>query len=151
MWHDGGGRLLPSRAVLAAGLDHVRLSYVYLDRGDFDAYGSLLDKDVQVSRPDASRASGRDAVVGLHMKVAGPMVRHQIYEIIADGDCIVVAGHSAAIPSGSVGPNGPGAVASGIDFADFFTLSNEAMILAYRRFYFASPPIYPAIEEAKYD
>src|SRR5436190_2063112 len=48
----------PSPAVTAAGVDHVRLSYAYLDEGDVDAYGSLFDEHAHVSRPDTPLTTG---------------------------------------------------------------------------------------------
>lgn len=124
------GRPAPSAAATAAGVDHVRLSYHYLDTGDVDAYGSLFDEHAQVTRPDAPRGRGRSQLVALHAPLAGPPARHHIYKIVAQADSVAVMGHLA-----------PCAAAAGpVDFADFFTLSAEGMLLGYRRFYFAPPP-----------
>jgi hypothetical protein len=135
------GRPSPSAAATAAGVDHVRLSYHYLDEGDVDAYGSLFDEHAQVSRPDAPHRRGRRQLLELHADIAGPRTRHHIYKIIADGDSVAVMGHlgpSLACPLNE----DPG----DIDFADFFTLSDEGMLLGYRRFYFVSPS-QPAIKD----
>jgi hypothetical protein len=129
------GRRSPSAAATAAGVDHVRLSYHYLDEGDVDAYGSLFDEGAQVSRPDIPHGHGRAQLLELHADIAGPRTtRHHIYKIIAEGDSVAVMGHlgpSLTCPQGED--------PSHIDFADFFTLSDEGMLLGYRRFYFVSP------------
>lgn len=121
---------------MAAGIDHVRLSYHYRDTGDIDAFGSLLHEDVQVKRPDAPFGHGRDEVIRLHTRMAGTREHHHIYKIVADGDCVVVTGSYTGTaegeePDGS--PSGP------LEFADVFTLTDDGMLLGYRRFYFVAP------------
>jgi ketosteroid isomerase-like protein len=131
-------RIPTSAAVTAAGLDHVRLSYQYLDSGDIDGFGSLLDEDVQVTRPDAPQGFGRAEVLRLHSQIAEPAVRHHIYKMVANGDCVAVMGRFIRVGDerGAVGARlgGPD-----VEFADFFTLSDEGMLLSCRRFYFAPP------------
>jgi hypothetical protein len=139
MSYEERGQPPSSTAFIAAGLDHVRLSYHYLDRGDFDAYGSLLDEDVQVSRPDAPHGAGRDAVVRLHSEIAGPTVRHEIFKVVAQGDCVAVMGRCTALSHPSAAQGALGRTLSGVDFADFFTLSDQGMVMGYRRFYFVPP------------
>jgi ketosteroid isomerase-like protein len=117
-----------SAAVTAAGLDHVRLSYHYLDSGDIDGFGSLLDDDVQVTRPDTPQGFGRAEVLRMHSEIAGTSARHHIYKMVANGDCVAVMGRFTRTPG-----------ASDVEFADFFTLSDEGMLMGYRRFYFAPP------------
>jgi ketosteroid isomerase-like protein len=122
----------PSAAATAAALDHVRLSYHYLDLGDIDAYGSLLDENARVCRPDMPLGQGRAEILKLHAESAGPGVRHHIYKIIADGDCIAVTGAVTGVAADSP-------AATDVEFADFFTIADEGMLLGYRRFYFVSP------------
>jgi len=130
----------------AAGLDHVRLSYLYRDDGDLDGFGSLLHEDIQVTRPDTPLGQGRAEVLRLHHAIADPAVGHHIYKVVADGDCIAVMGRltgARRVPcAGGEADGARGAVKSaapGVEFADFFTLSDEGMLLGYRRFYFAAP------------
>jgi len=130
----------------AAGLDHVRLSYLYRDDGDLDGFGSLLHDDIQVTRPDTPQGRGRAEVLRLHHAIADPAVGHHIYKVVADGDCIAVMGRltgARRVPHDSGEGEGVGGTARaavpGIEFADFFTLSDEGMLLGYRRFYFAAP------------
>ncbi|WP_430789495.1 nuclear transport factor 2 family protein [Actinoplanes sp. G11-F43] len=114
-------------ATTAAGVDHVRLSYHYLDTGDFDGYASLLDEHVRVQRPDMTLGDGRAEVVRTHARLAGPPARHQIFKVIADGDGIAVTGRY--VTSG----------AKAVDFVDVFTLTEYGMLLGYRRFYYLAP------------
>ena len=134
-----------SPSATAAGLDHVRLSYLYRDDGDLDGFGSLLHEDIQVTRPDAPQGRGRAEVLRLHHLIADPAVGHHIYKVVADGDCIAVMGRltgAARVSSATAGAATaatPAAATPGVEFADFFTLSDEGMLLGYRRFYFAAP------------
>ncbi|MEY9862090.1 ketosteroid isomerase-like protein [Catenulispora sp. GAS73] len=124
-------RLPPSSAVTAIGLDHVRLSYLYLDSRDIDAYGSLLAEEVQVTRPDTTPRSGRHNVLDMHRGPEAPRERHQIFKTVADGDCVAVMGRLIRTEADPAQPD--------VDFADFFTLSEDGMLLGCRRFYFAPP------------
>src|SRR5579871_69644 len=45
-------RQAPSRMVTACGVEHVRLSYYYMEHDDIDGYGSLLADDVVLDWPD---------------------------------------------------------------------------------------------------
>jgi hypothetical protein len=117
----------PSTAATSAGVDHVRLAYQYLDESDFDAYGSLFDEHALVTRPDAPCSRGRAEILDLH--ASQEATRHTIFKIIAEADTVAAVGRltRATRPPQTV------------DFADFFTLSNEGLLLGYRRFYFTAP------------
>ncbi|MCB5163528.1 nuclear transport factor 2 family protein [Streptomyces bambusae] len=108
--------------VTAAGVEHVRLAYHYLDTGDVDGYGSLLDEDVELCRPDAPPGHGRDEVVRLHQEGLVPPAPHAIDRIVAEGDSVVVVGRTG-----------------GVGFVDVFTLSPEAMLRGCRRYYGVAP------------
>jgi hypothetical protein len=98
-------RPTPSRVVTESGVDHVRLAYDYLDSGDVDGYGSLLDADALGTDLEQSRPPG---------------IRHLINRIVADGDCVVVMGRLAPQHR---------------EFVDVFTLSPEGMLRSCRRYY----------------
>ncbi|HUQ58544.1 nuclear transport factor 2 family protein [Lentzea sp.] len=119
-------RASPSAATLAAGVDHVRLSYLYLDAGDLDAYASLLHEDMQVRQADAPTGRGREAAV----RLARTRGRHELFKVIAEGHCVVAVGHYRP----------PGHDTREFDFADFFTLSDDSLLLSRRRFYYLPPP-----------
>ncbi|MDI5967756.1 nuclear transport factor 2 family protein [Streptomyces sp. SL13] len=133
MSNDPSGRPVPSPIVTAAGVDHVRLAYDYLDSGDVDGYGSLLDDDIALDRPDAPPGRGRDQVVRMHADGLVPRARHHIDRIVADGHSVVATGHLSPVSGRHA--HGP----ERIDFVDVFTLSAEGMLLGCRRYYFASP------------
>ncbi|MEV6692777.1 nuclear transport factor 2 family protein [Micromonospora sp. NPDC051196] len=122
------GGSLKYGAATAAGVDHVRLSYHYLNIGDIDGFGSLFDENVQVQRPDMVHGNGRNEVLRTHARLAGPPSHHQIYKVIADGDGVAVTGRYTDLPG-----------KSGQDFVDVFTLTDEGMLLGYRRFYYVAP------------
>ncbi|MEO3787288.1 nuclear transport factor 2 family protein [Actinocorallia sp. B10E7] len=124
------GHPLPSTAATAAGVDHVLLSYRYLDDGDLDAYGSLFADDAQVNHPGVPHGQGRRRLLDLHAPLAGPSSRHHVYKVVAQGDAVAVMGR---LTRRSPAPP--------VDFADFFTLSDDGLLLGYRRFYFTPPPL----------
>ncbi|MEV7541055.1 nuclear transport factor 2 family protein [Streptomyces sp. NPDC089915] len=99
------GRRDPSRVVTDSGVDHVRLAYDYLDAGDLDGYGSLLDTGALGAELEGPRPPG---------------ARHLITRIVADGDCVVAMGRLAPQQR---------------DFVDVFTLSAEGMLSGCRRYY----------------
>lgn len=116
----------PGSPVTSAGVDHVRLSYVYLDAGDLDGYASLLDEQAHVRRPDAPPGKGRAQIVRVHAEIAEPPSRHELYRIIADGDSVVVFGRYVRPPLD-------------VEFADIFTLTQLGLLLGYQRFYHVAP------------
>jgi hypothetical protein len=127
----GNGRSpSPGAAVTAAAVDHVLLSYLYLDEGDLDGYGSLLADDVRMTRPDLPCVVGRDSVVAQMAGIAGPPGRHRLYRVIANGDCVAAEGRCT----------GPAALrlADGfrdVDFVDIVTFSADGLLLGQRRYY----------------
>lgn len=120
----------PSSAITSVAINHVLLSYSYLDEGDLDGYASLLDEDVRLRRPDRLKAYGRAEAVGLMASIAGPPGRHRLHKVIGSGSCVATVGRCT----------GPAAFRSedtfiGVDFVDIFTVSPEGLLLDHRRYY----------------
>jgi ketosteroid isomerase-like protein len=121
-----------SAAVTAVGVDHVRLSYHYLDIGDAEGYGSLLDDDIELRHPGSPRGFGRAEVLRAYDAAGRPPGRrdvHRIHRIVAEGDHVVALGRLIRRPG----------LREDLDFADHFTLSPEGMLLSCRRYY-CTPP-----------
>lgn len=133
MNHQQTGRLRLSPAVTATGIDHVRLAYDYLDSDDVDGYGSLLDENVSLDRPDIPPARGRAEVIRMHLDRVVPRAHHRIERIVAEGDSVVAVGRLSQ-ESGARSYD-----RRGVGFVDVFTLSDEGMLLGCRRYYFTSP------------
>lgn len=115
----------------AAGTDHIRLSYHYLDIGDLDGYASLLHEDMQLKRADTPPGHGREDTVrqlSAHVCARG---RHHIHKVVAEGDTAVAVGRYVP-PPGSASPTPQ-------EFADVFTLSDKGLLLCSRRFYQLEP------------
>lgn len=123
---DGSRSLPATTAATSAGIDHARLSYAYLDTGDLDGYGSLLDERAQVRRPDTPQGLGRAQMLRVHAGIAGPPARHELHRIVADGDSVAVFGRYVRPPLD-------------LEFADIFTLTELGLLLGYQRFYFVAP------------
>jgi ketosteroid isomerase-like protein len=116
--------------VTGAAVDHVLLSYLYLDEGNLDAYASLLDEDVQLRWPGRPTRSGRAAVLAALAGSAGARGQHRLYQVIANGDCVAAIGRCT----------GPAALRAGdgfhdVDFVDIVTVSVDGLLLGQRRFY----------------
>jgi hypothetical protein len=125
-----GQNTLLCAAITAVAVDHLLLSYLYLDEGNLDGYASLLDSDVRVARPDLPCAVGREAVVSQMAMIAGPPSHHRLYRVIASSDCVAAEGRCT----------GPAALrlADGyhdVDFVDIVTVSAYGLLLGQRRYY----------------
>ena len=134
MFSEDRDRSRPA-AVTAAGIDHVRLWYHYLDTGDLDAYGSLLDENAQLSRPDAPPGHGREQIMQRQAELAAYCAGHHIYKIIAADDAVAVMGSYTPSPAAATARGRTGE----IEFADFFTLTDRGLLLTCRRYYFVAP------------
>ncbi len=150
MFSEDRERSRPAAPVTAAGIDHVRLWYHYLDVGDLDAYGSLLDEHAQLSRPDALPGHGREQILERQTQLASSAVKHHIYKIIADDDAVAVMGRYTPPPGTAPSPAGTEEInetdetddadeVEEVEFADFFTLTDKGLLLTCRRYYFVAP------------
>jgi len=137
MYTNDHGRDVPATSATVAGISHVQLSYHYLDTVDFDAYGSLLDEDAQVTRPDAPPGHGRAEVLRVQEEMAWRYSGHRIHRIVAQGFTVAVTGVTD-LCDGPPDPDRQQEVRK-VEFADFFTLTDEGLLLGYRRYYFAVP------------
>lgn len=117
-------------AVTAAAVDHVLLSYLYLDEGNLDGYGSLLADDVLIQRPDLPKVHGRDAVLARMAAIAGPPGRHRLYRVVANGDCVAAEGRCTG-PAALHTRNG----IRDVDFVDICTVSAAGLLVGQRRYY----------------
>jgi ketosteroid isomerase-like protein len=108
-----------------AGLDHVRLSYDYLDRGDADGYASLLDARAVLEEPGRDPVRGRGAVAGL------PRLRgygeHRVQDVFAADGRVAALGSFRNVDGTEV------------DFADVFTVSEHGLLVRQRCFHFVNP------------
>jgi hypothetical protein len=150
MFSEDRERSRPAAPVTAAGIDHVRLWYHYLDVGDLDAYGSLLDEHAQLSRPDALPGNGREQILERQAQLASSAVKHHIYKIIADDGAVAVMGRYTPPPSTAPRHAGTREIndtdetddadeVEEVEFADFFTLTDKGLLLTCRRYYFVAP------------
>lgn len=125
---DAAGRSPPpGAAAMAAAIEHVLLSYLYLDDGNLDGYASLLDEEVQVQWPGLSKATGRADVLAQLAEFIGPPGKHRIGQVIANGDHIVTLGRWTA----------PVTLYGGhrfVDFVDVCTVSTSALLISQRRY-----------------
>lgn len=118
----------PNTPVTAAGIDHVRLSYLYLDRGDIDGYLSLLHADVSVRLPGYVEIRGRERVGAFQARPERGRVDHLIHNVIGSGDQVAAEGRYVLRGTGE-----------GVDFTEVFLLSEEGLLRSQKRYYFVAP------------
>jgi hypothetical protein len=116
--------VLPGDRIAAAGVDHARLTYHYLDCGDIDSYASLLHDDIVLRRPGAATISGRDRVE--HARARSPKQRHVIDRVFAAGDRIAAIGRVTDRTE--------------LEFVDIFTVSDNGLLIAQTTYFFTPPP-----------
>jgi ketosteroid isomerase-like protein len=110
------------------GIEHIRLSYLYLDRGDIDGYLSLLHADICLLLPGEREVRGRDRIAVFQARRDRPGAGHVVHHATGDGDRVVVEGRYVIGNSGQ-----------GVDFTDVFTLSGESLLRSQKRYYFVPP------------
>lgn len=115
---------LPHSTRTGIGIDHIRLSYHYLDTGAMEEYGSLLAETAQLRHPGAPAAHGREQVLRFQAATLAGVGRHTLSRVFGEGDNVSVIGSYTPL-DGS---------AEDMDFVDLFALSDEALILEQRRF-----------------
>ena len=113
-----GKHARPSAAAGPPGIDHVRLSYHYLDIGDLDGYGSLFTADAVLHFPGMAPIRGRSAIESF--RLAHPPGGYTVQSVTVTHGEVVVHGVIAAI-----GPNGG---STNTAFVDSFTLSDYGLI-----------------------
>ncbi|HEY0454224.1 nuclear transport factor 2 family protein [Actinophytocola sp.] len=118
-----GDHLGFSTAVDAVGVDHVRLGYQYLDRGDRDGYASLLDAAAVLDEPGHEQVRGRGAVAGLRR--ARGRGEHDVREVFSADGQVAAVGRFVGREV--------------LDFADIFTVSDSGLLVSQRCYYFVHP------------
>lgn len=94
-------------------MDHVRLSYCYLDDGDMDAYRSLF-----------AGAAGP----GEHTRRTARPFRHLIHDVFGSGRRIAAIGRRR--PAGADDHDG-------VPFVDVFTVADDGLLIDRTTFLFA--------------
>ena len=110
--------LPPSAAVMAVGVDHVRLLYAYLDAGELDAYASLIHAHAQLRGVGPHDTDNREDAV--RVLRALPRGTHELRTVEPGDRTVTVTGRYTAA-TGTV------------DFADVFTLSDCGLIHSHHR------------------
>lgn len=115
MARSGGyGVAAPAAGLAAAAVDHVRLSYHYLDADDRDGYDSLFHPDAVVSCPAGGKRRGT----------------HSALQLVAAGNYVAAIGHfDGRLPARHLG----------VDFADIFTVTEHGLIITKASYYFTAP------------
>ncbi|GAA2669815.1 MULTISPECIES: nuclear transport factor 2 family protein [Actinosynnema] len=116
-----------SDVVTAAGVDHVRLSYLYADEGDVEGLESLLHLNPQVEAPPMAVQGDRPEVLQVLAPVGGTPGRHLLLRVIAEGDCVAAVGRLTT-------------ARAEVEFADIFTIGPDGLLAGCRRFYSATSP-----------
>lgn len=116
----------------AAGLDHVRLSYHYLDVPDIDGYGSLFDVDAVLHAPGMSPVAGRRQIEQFQqLRVGvGGTGKHQLERVFG------INGHVAAL--GRYFTTDRDGNEGSIEFADVFTVAPNGLLTSQKTYLYLS-------------
>lgn len=118
----------PGYDLASVAIDHVRLSYQYLDEGDMDAYCSLFAEQAVLRRPGARPVTGRAELERIGSPGAG-RVRHLLYEVFGSGRRVAAIGRQCFSPAGEHD--------AGVDFVDVFTVADNGLLTGRTTFLFA--------------
>ncbi|MFI8369928.1 nuclear transport factor 2 family protein [Streptomyces sp. NPDC085466] len=113
----------------AAGIDHVRLVYDYLDAGDLDGCGSLLHDAMVLELPGQPAARGRTAALRAHVLHALPGARHVVDRVVAQNRAVIATGRRVA----------SGSTAADQRFVDVFTIADDGLLRTCVRYFHATP------------
>ncbi|MER8041388.1 nuclear transport factor 2 family protein [Streptomyces sp. NPDC094032] len=130
-WADGTGAV---DLVTAAGIDHVRLVYDYLDAGDLDGCASLLHDAVVFELPGLPPARGRSEAVRAHVGHVLPTARHEVEQLVARDRTVIATGRRVPAPPAATVPG-----SADHRFVDVFTIAPDGMVRACVRYYHAAP------------
>lgn len=106
-------------AALAAGMDHVRLSYHYLDIGDLDGYRSLFEDGAELGEPVTAVLRGRAGAV---------RYRYTVFDVFGSDRRLAAVGRMVELTGSHA-----------LDFVDLFTVSDSALLVE-RRCFVGFPP-----------
>ncbi|MFC7929241.1 nuclear transport factor 2 family protein [Streptomyces cinereoruber] len=115
--------------VTAAGIDHVRLLYDYLDGGDLDGCGSLLHDAMVLELPGRQAARGRTDALRAHVLHALPGARHVVDQVVAQNRTVIATGRRVV----------PESTAAEQRFVDVFTIADDGLLRTCVRYFHAAP------------
>jgi hypothetical protein len=118
----------PDSALLAAAVDHVRLSYHYRRTGDIDGYGSLLAVDAVLQRPGRQEIRGRERIEAYQALCDRDVAEHVVYDVFGSGNRLVAEGRLDF-------EGGRGSV----DFTETFWLTEHGLLRAQKIYFFTQP------------
>jgi ketosteroid isomerase-like protein len=112
-------------------MDHVRLSYYYLNDGDLDAYCSLFAEQAVVRQPGRRPVTGRQELERVERaRRATRSVRHSIYEVFGSGRKVAALG--LLTHRRHAGP-----AESDLPFVDVFTVADNGLLVDRTTFLFS--------------
>lgn len=116
-------------------MDHVRLSYCYLDDGDVDGYCSLFAEQAVLRQPGSTPVSGRNELERVERaRQAKRPVRHSIHEVFGSGRRVAAIGRLC----------GPGPTPD-VHFVDVFTVADNGLLSGRTTFLFTPAERQPTV------
>lgn len=106
-------------------IEHILLSYLYLDKGDTEGYASLLDRAAHFEEPGHPTAHGPEASAALLLGRYGERGTHRPDRVIASGENIVVIGDLTPRKNEM----------RKHEFADVFAFNEHGLLASWRRFH----------------
>jgi ketosteroid isomerase-like protein len=106
--------------VTSVAMDHVRLSYCYLDDGDVDGYCSLFTEHVVLRQPGTTPVTGRAELERVERaRQANYSVRHNIYQVFASGRRVAAIGRRRQLRA---------PYQADVHFVDVFTIADNGLL-----------------------
>lgn len=111
-------------------MDHVRLSYCYLDDGDVDGYCSLFAEQAVLRQPGTTPVTGRAELERVERaRQANYSVRHSIYQVFTAGRRRVAAiGRRRQLRA---------PYQADVHFVDVFTVADNGLLIDRTTFLFS--------------
>lgn len=131
-WSDESAGPVASAVVAGVGVEHVRLSYEYLDRGDVDGFASLLAPDAVLLRPGGRAVRGRaDIERWLVSRVDRTSGTNTVYSVFPAAGTVITIGHCAAHDADGHPRD--------MEFTDVFTIAPSGLLRTLKRYVFVEP------------
>ncbi|MDH6223558.1 MULTISPECIES: nuclear transport factor 2 family protein [Streptomyces] len=127
--HPAAAHSATTDLITAAGVDHVRLVYDYLDAGDADSCASLMHERVVLELPGMPPVHGRAEAVRAHLRHSTGRTRHEIDHLVAADRSVVAAGRRVV----------PDSRHPCTRFVDVFRIADDGMVSECTRYYHTTP------------
>lgn len=124
--------------VASMAIDHVRLSFHYLDIGDIDGYASLFEQQAVLRRPGCEPVRGRAELERFEVaRWRAGTCAHELFDVFGSRRRVAAVGRLVPRDASRADSD------AGTGFVDLFVVSDKALILERRSFLFTPSRPHP--------